>query len=89
MKIDAVLISTARGGVVDDAAIAFALSEGEIVGAALDVFEVEPLTAEAGAKFAKIYNFIATPHIAGVKVESNIRVSDLIAEKVLAKLSAS
>ncbi len=88
MKNDAVLINAARGGVVDDAAIAFALSEGEIAGAALDVFEVEPLTAEAGAKFAGLLNFIATPHIAGVTVESNIRVSDLIAEKVLAKLSA-
>ena len=89
MKNDAVLINAARGGVVDDAAIAFALSEGEIAGAALDVFEVEPLTAEAGAKFAGLHNFIATPHIAGVTVESNIRVSDLIAEKVLAKLATS
>ena len=40
MKNDAVLINTARDGVVDDTVIAFALSEGEIVGAALEVFEV-------------------------------------------------
>ena len=57
--------------------IAFASSEGAVAGAALNVFEVEPLKAEAGAKFAKIYNFIATPHIAGVTVESNIRVTNL------------
>ncbi|MEL6966188.1 MAG: hydroxyacid dehydrogenase [Pseudomonadota bacterium] len=86
MKNDAVLINAARGGVVDDAALAFALSEGEISGAALDVFEVEPLTADAGAKFAGLNNFIATPHIAGVTVESNVRVSHLIAEKVLERL---
>ncbi|MEN0039815.1 MAG: hydroxyacid dehydrogenase [Pseudomonadota bacterium] len=86
MKDDAILINAARGGVVDDAALAYALSQGMIGGAALDVFEVEPLTAEAGAKFKGLFNFIATPHIAGVTVESNTRVSALIADKVLAHL---
>ncbi len=87
MRPDGILINAARGGVVDDAALAWALSEGEIGGAAIDVFEVEPLTAEAGAKFAGLANFIATPHIAGVTVESNQRVSNMIAELVLSKLS--
>lgn len=87
MKPEAVLINAARGGVVDDAALAFALAEGEIAGAALDVFETEPLTAEAGAKFDGLSNFIATPHIAGVTVESNVRVSHMIADRVLAKLA--
>ncbi len=87
MRNDAVLINAARGGVVDDAALALALSEGEIAGAALDVFETEPLTAEAGAKFSGLSNFVATPHIAGVTAESNVRVSHLIADKVLAKLA--
>ena len=86
MKDDAIIINAARGGVVDDAALAYALSENMIGGAALDVFEVEPLTAEAGAKFAGLNNLIATPHIAGVTVESNSRVSGLIADKVLAHL---
>jgi len=86
MKPDAVVTNAARGGVVDDAALALALAEGEIAGAALDVFETEPLTAEAGAKFAGLKNFIATPHIAGVTVESNVRVSHLIADLVLAHL---
>lgn len=89
MKNDAMVINAARGGVVDDAALAAALQSGEIGGAALDVFEVEPLTAEAGAKFAGLSNFIATPHIAGVTSESNIRVSHLIADKVLEKLSST
>ncbi len=89
MKDDAIVINAARGGVVDDTALARALLENIIGGAALDVFEVEPLTAGAGAKFAGAKNFIATPHIAGVTVESNVRVSHLIADKVLAKLGAS
>lgn len=89
MRSDGVVINAARGGVVDDAALAFALSEGEIAGAALDVFEVEPLTAEAGAKFAGLNNFIATPHIGGVTSESNVRVSHLIADKVIQKLQSS
>ncbi|MEO0547077.1 MAG: hydroxyacid dehydrogenase [Pseudomonadota bacterium] len=87
MKSDAVVINAARGGVVDDAALALALAEGEIAGAALDVFETEPLTAEAGAKFSGLTNFIATPHIAGVTVESNVRVSHLIADLVLDHLT--
>ncbi|MGI9364938.1 MAG: hydroxyacid dehydrogenase [Rhizobiaceae bacterium] len=89
MKPDAVVINAARGGVIDDQALAKALKNAQIGGAALDVFEAEPLTAEAGAKFKGLQNFIATPHIAGVTSESNIRVSHLIADKVLEKLAAN
>ncbi|MEP0944448.1 MAG: hydroxyacid dehydrogenase [Rhizobiaceae bacterium] len=89
MKPDALVINAARGGVVDDAALAAAIGGGQIGGAALDVFETEPLTAEAGEKFAGLQNFIATPHIAGVTSESNIRVSHLIADKVLEKLTST
>lgn len=89
MKPDAMVINAARGGVVDDDALAAALAAGQIGGAALDVFETEPLTAEAGEKFAGLKNFIATPHIAGVTSESNIRVSHLIADKVLEKLNST
>jgi len=85
MRSDAVLINAARGGVVDEAALAAAVAAGELAGAALDVFEVEPLSAEAGAKFAGL-NVLLTPHIAGVTEESNVRVSALIAERVLAHL---
>lgn len=88
MKPDAVLINAARGGVVDEAALAESLKAGRIGGAALDVFETEPLTAEQGAKFAGLPNLILTPHIAGVTVESNERVSHLIADKVLEVLGA-
>jgi (S)-sulfolactate dehydrogenase len=86
MKPGAILVNAARGGVVDDAAVAEALRAGRLGGAALDVFETEPLTAEAARIFAGVPNLILTPHIAGVTVESNTRVSDLIADRVLAHL---
>ncbi len=87
MKPTAHLINAARGGVVDDAALARALRQGQIAGAALDVFETEPLTADAGAQFTGL-NVLLTPHIAGVTGESNTRVSALIAEKVTEVLGA-
>lgn len=89
MRKDAVLINAARGGIVDEAALAAALKEGRLGGAALDVFATEPLTAEAGEKFRGIANLVLTPHIAGVTEESNVRVSHLIAEKVLAHLDGT
>jgi (S)-sulfolactate dehydrogenase len=80
MKRDAVLINTARGGIVDEAALAAMLREGRLGGAALDVFEHEPLAA--GSPLAGAPRLLLTPHIAGVTVESNERVSALIAERV-------
>ena len=89
MRPGAILVNAARGGVVDEAALAEALREKRIGGAALDVFETEPLTREAGEKFVGLDNLLLTPHIAGVTEESNVRVSELIAERVLAHLEAA
>jgi (S)-sulfolactate dehydrogenase len=85
MKRGAVLINTARGGVIDEAALAAALAGGHLAGAALDVFEAEPLPA--GSPLAGAPNLVLTPHIAGVTRESNERVSSMIAEKVAQALT--
>ena len=88
MRSGAILINAARGGIVDESALAAALSRGHLGGAALDVFETEPLTPAAAAVFKGIPNLILTPHIAGVTEESNVRVSDVTARAVIAALDA-
>lgn len=80
------LINTARGGIIDEAALADLLRNGHLGGAAMDVFASEPLAA--GSPLAGSPNLIATPHIAGVTEESNVRVGAMIAERVLAALKA-
>ena len=88
MRSGAILINAARGGIVDESALAAALSSGHLGGAALDVFETEPLSAAGAAVFQGIPNLILTPHIAGVTEESNVRVSDVTARAVIAALDA-
>ena len=85
MKRDAVVINTARGGIVDEAALAAMLREGRLGGAALDVFENEPLAA--GSPLVGAPRLLLTPHIAGVTLEANERVSALIAERVASFLA--
>ena len=80
MKLGAVLINTARGGIVEEAALADALRSGRLAGAMVDVFEKEPLPA--GSPLADVPNCLLTPHIAGVTRESNVRVSAVVARKV-------
>ena len=84
MKRGAVLINTARGGVIDEAGLAAMLREGRLGGAAIDVFDKEPLAA--GSPLTGAPRLLLTPHIAGVTLESNERVSALIAERVSACL---
>lgn len=84
----AVLVNTARGGVVDEEALCEALRSGALGGAALDVFETEPLTEEAGARFRGVPNLILTPHVAGVTKEGDVRVSAMTVANVLQELGA-
>lgn len=76
----AYLINTARGGIVDELALAQSLKSGRLGGAALDVFAVEP--AKDLSHFVGVPNLILTPHVAGVTEESNNRVSTMIAREV-------
>ena len=86
MRRGSILLNAARGGVVDEAALAAALRSGHLGGAALDVFAQEPLEAAQGALFAGVPNLLLTPHIAGVTDESNVRVSRVTLEAVLRHL---
>jgi len=86
MKPEAVVINTARGGIVDEAALVAALKAGKLGGAALDVFTEEPLQGAAAARFAGAPNLILTPHVAGVTQEANTRVSAMIAARMSAAL---
>ncbi|MFC3691770.1 hydroxyacid dehydrogenase [Chenggangzhangella methanolivorans] len=89
MKRDAILINAARGGVVDEAAVASALKERRLGGAALDVFDAEPLRGAAAEIFAGVPNLILTPHVAGVTAESNVRVSGVTAASVAKRLTGA
>ncbi len=82
MKPDAVLINSARGGIVNEVACADALRSGKIAGAALDTLDVEPITPEVGTLFQGIDNLILTPHVAGVTKDSNRRIAEVAAQNV-------
>ena len=80
MKPTAFLINTARGGVVDEMALAEALKNKKIAGAALDVLTDEPMSDTCPLFGAK--NCIITPHIAWAALETRIRLIDLVAKNL-------
>jgi D-3-phosphoglycerate dehydrogenase len=81
MKNDAMLIDCARGGVVDEEALYEALKAGEIAGAALDVFAVEPTNLENNPLLG-LDNFICTPHLGASTSEAQVNVAVAIAEQM-------
>jgi D-3-phosphoglycerate dehydrogenase len=83
MKPSARLINTARGGIVDEEALAKAVEEGWIAGAALDVFSEEPLTAHRLFASDKV---VVTPHLGASTAEAQERVALDVAEQVMAVL---
>jgi (S)-sulfolactate dehydrogenase len=86
MKPGAVLINTSRGHIMDLQAVVAALRAGHLGGAAIDVFDEEPLPASAWLKDCP--RLLLTPHIAGVSAQSNERVSFMIADKVLEAIAS-
>lgn len=72
MKPSALLINTARGGIVDEAALCTALRDGQIAGAGLDTFETEPPGADN--PLWQLPNLVVTPHVAGVTAAASARV---------------
>ena len=82
MKPGAILINSARGGIVNEAACAEALRSGRIAGAALDTLDVEPIDETAQALFRGVPNLILSPHVAGVTQEANRRIAEVAAENV-------
>lgn len=80
MKETAILINTSRGPVVDEEALIWALREGKIAGAGLDVFEHEPHIEEA---LKTLSNVVMTPHTASATVETRDKMSKIAAENII------
>ena len=78
------IVNTARGGIIDEAALAWAVEEGIVGGAALDVFAEEPTTA---SPLFALDNVVVTPHLGASTREAQDKAGDTIAEQVLLALA--
>jgi lactate dehydrogenase-like 2-hydroxyacid dehydrogenase len=85
MKPTATLINLARGGIVDDAALAAALRDGQIFAAGLDVFEGEP---SVHPDLLTVPNVVLTPHIASASEKTRRAMANLAADNLIAALDA-
>lgn len=84
MKASAYLINTARGGIIDEAALYDALTSGKLAGAGLDVFSQEP--PPVPNPLFELPNVIIAPHVAGVTWEAVDRMSEQTARNILSAL---
>jgi glyoxylate reductase len=85
MRPSAILVNTARGGLVDSGALARALDGGWIAGAALDVADPEPVPK--GHPLLDAPNLIISPHIASASIEARCAMADLAVDNLLAGLA--
>jgi D-3-phosphoglycerate dehydrogenase / 2-oxoglutarate reductase len=84
-KPGAFVLNVARGGIVDEAALAHALASGHLAGAAVDVYSVEPMAADNPLRAAP--NIVMTPHLGASTAEAQDRVGVEVAEQVLMALA--
>jgi gluconate 2-dehydrogenase len=84
MKPSATLVNIARGGIVDDAALALALKNKQIAAAGLDVFEGEPAL---NAALLTVSNVVLTPHIASSTIQTRMAMAKLAADNLVAYLT--
>jgi glycerate dehydrogenase len=82
MRPDALLVNTARGGIIDEAALATALREGRIGGASLDVLSTEPPPPDHPLLAPDIPNLILTPHVAWASRAARQRLLDAVATNI-------
>ncbi|MBR5187119.1 MAG: D-2-hydroxyacid dehydrogenase [Clostridia bacterium] len=80
MKPSAVIINTARGGVIEEDALCEALNENRLRGAGIDVLDIEPMTP--GHPYMRAKNCYITPHVAWASVEARTRLISLVAENL-------
>jgi D-3-phosphoglycerate dehydrogenase / 2-oxoglutarate reductase len=80
MKKGVRVINCARGGIIDEAALTTALKEGKVLGAAIDVFEKEPVSPESD--LLKLENVVVTPHLGASTEEAQVNVAIEVAEIV-------
>ena len=82
MRKGTIVINASRGGVVDEKAIMAGLKSKKLGGAALDVFEYEPLDQRSGAEFREVPNLLITPHVAWATEEADIRTGSVTVANV-------
>jgi D-3-phosphoglycerate dehydrogenase len=85
MRDGAIIVNTARGGLIDEAALAEALRSGKLRAAGLDSFQVEPFSG--GHEFTGLHNAVLTPHIGGVTADAYIGMGTGAARNILEELA--